>query len=81
LGRRALAGDAGPAICWVGSNDGYTLYDQVAYDNDGQTSGNCGMEGDAGVTAGVVALRRRQVRNFLTLLMMSNGAVVGDTDI
>ena len=61
------------SVNYIVSHDGYTLYDQVAYANDGQLSWNCGAEGDAGTGADVLALRRRQARNFLTLLLMSNG--------
>jgi glycogen operon protein len=62
------------SVNYVVSHDGYTLYDQVAYQGDGsQNSWNCGFEGDAGVPADVLALRQRQVRNFMTVLMMSNG--------
>jgi glycogen operon protein len=62
------------SVNYIVSHDGYTLYDQVAYDGDGsQLSWNCGIEGDAGATDDVLALRKSQVRNFLTLLLMSNG--------
>jgi len=62
------------SVNYIVSHDGYTLYDQVAYNGDGsQSSWNCGVEGDANATADVLVLRRRQVRNFLTLLLMSNG--------
>jgi len=62
------------SVNYIVSHDGYTLYDQVSYNGDGsQKSWNCGVEGDAGATADVIALRQRQARNFLTLLLMSNG--------
>ena len=62
------------SVNYIVSHDGYTLYDQVSYQADaGQSSWNCGFEGDAGVGANVVTLRKRQARNFLTILMMSNG--------
>jgi isoamylase len=62
------------SVNYIVSHDGYTLYDQVAYNGDGsQSSWNCGVEGDANAAADVLVLRRRQVRNFLTLLLMSNG--------
>jgi glycogen operon protein len=61
------------SVNYIVSHDGYTLYDQVAYTNDGQLSWGCGFEGDAGVPANVLTLRKRQARNFLTVLMMSNG--------
>jgi isoamylase len=55
------------------SHDGYTLYDQVSYTNNDQSSWGSGFEGDNGVPADVLALRKRQARNFLTILMLSNG--------
>ena len=36
-------------------------------------SWNCGFEGDDGVKADVLALRKRQAKNFFSLLMLSNG--------
>jgi glycogen operon protein len=61
------------SVNYIVSHDGFTLYDQVSYTNNDQSSWNCGFEGDAGVGADVVALRKRQAKNFLTILMMSNG--------
>jgi glycogen operon protein len=69
-------------------HDGFTLYDLVAYsqkhneanghdDTDGSDdnrSWNCGWEGDDGVPDEVMELRVRQAKNFMTLLMMSNGS-------
>jgi isoamylase len=71
----------------ITSHDGFTLYDLVSYNakhnwangNDNQDgtdanySWNCGYEGDNGVVDEVIALRRRQVKNFFCLLMLSNG--------
>jgi len=75
------------SINYVVSHDGFTLYDTVAYNQkynqangqnntDGPSdniSWNCGFEGDAGAPAEVQKLRRQQVRNFFTILMLSNG--------
>jgi len=75
------------SVNYVTSHDGFTLYDLVSYngkrnwanghDNQDGTdenySWNCGHEGDEGVPADVLALRRRQVKNFCSLLMLSNG--------
>jgi len=75
------------SINYVVSHDGFSLYDTVAYNQkynqangenntDGPSeniSWNCGFEGDAGVPAEVQKLRRQQVRNFFTILMLSNG--------
>ncbi len=75
------------SINYITSHDGFTLYDLVAYnekhnhanghDNqDGTTdnfSWNCGHEGDEDVPKNVLALRRRQVKNFCCLLFLANG--------
>jgi glycogen operon protein len=74
------------SINFVTSHDGYSLRDLVSYqqkhneangeDNrDGDSdnrSWNCGAEGETN-DAGVVALRARQMRNFLTTLVLSTG--------
>ncbi len=75
------------SVNYVNSHDGFTLYDLVAYNHrhneangennqDGHRenfSWNCGWEGDQGTPPEVLALRRKQVRNFFALLMVSNG--------
>ena len=75
------------SVNFVTAHDGFCLYDLVSYNfkhndanghgnNDGaddNRSWNSGWEGDDGVPAEVLALRRRQVRNFFCLLMLSNG--------
>jgi glycogen operon protein len=58
-------------VNYVDSHDGPTLYDLVAY-NSGE-GWNCGQEGDVGVAEDVMRLRKQQVKNFCTLLMLSNG--------
>ena len=40
---------------------------------DHNLSWNCGWEGDDGVPDDVLALRRRQAKNFCCLLMLANG--------
>ena len=69
------------------AHDGFTLYDLVSYqtkhnlaNGNGNTDGtddnrswNCGWEGDDGVPVEVLDLRRRQMRNLLTLLLCSAG--------
>jgi isoamylase len=71
----------------VTAHDGFCLYDLVSYSrkhneangegnrdgNDFNVSWNCGWEGDKGASAAVLALRRRQVRNFCALLFLANG--------
>ncbi|HSN71631.1 MAG TPA: glycogen debranching protein GlgX, partial [Steroidobacteraceae bacterium] len=80
-GRRPYA-----SINFVTAHDGFTLTDLVSYNrkhneanlddnNDGEDhnrSGNCGVEGPTDDPA-VVELRRRQKRNFLTTLFLSQG--------
>jgi glycogen operon protein len=75
------------SVNFVTAHDGLCLYDLVAYDRkhneanghdnlDGAAddrSWNCGWEGDDGAPAEVLALRRRQIKNFFALLMLANG--------
>jgi isoamylase len=84
---RAEAYHAYQSVNFVTSHDGFTLYDLVSYNekhnwangNNNQDgtkdnySWNCGQEGDEGVSSDVLALRRKQVKNFFCLLMLSNG--------
>jgi hypothetical protein len=72
---------------FTSAHDGFCLYDLVAYNQkhnaanghnntdgtDDNVSWNCGWEGDVNAPAEVLALRRRQVKNFFCLLMLSNG--------
>jgi isoamylase len=74
------------SINFVTSHDGFTLLDLVSYNErhnwengEGNTDGhpenlswNCGEEGPSS-RGGVVRLRRRQQRNFLTVLCLSQG--------
>jgi glycogen operon protein len=80
-GRRPLA-----SINFVVAHDGFTLADLVSYNgkhneangegnrdgSDDNRSWNCGVEGPTDDEA-VRALRRRQQRNFLTTLLLSQG--------
>jgi len=75
------------SVNYVTCHDGFTLYDLVAYgqkrnwanghdnrDGPGENySWNCGWEGDEGASREVLALRKRQARNFCALLFLSNG--------
>jgi isoamylase len=75
------------SVNFITAHDGFCLYDLVSYNNkhneanghrntdgtDDNRSWNCGWEGDAGAPPEVLALRGRQVRNFICLLMLSNG--------
>jgi glycogen operon protein len=75
------------SVNFVDCHDGFNLYDLVAYNTkhnlpnghgntdgtDANFSWNCGWEGDDGVPPEVLALRKRQVKNFCALLMLSNG--------
>ena len=74
-------------VNYIDCHDGFTLYDLVSYnqkhnwknghDNqdgmDANFSWNCGHEGDESAPAEVLALRRKQAKNFFCLLMLSNG--------
>ncbi|HET9988748.1 MAG TPA: alpha-amylase family glycosyl hydrolase, partial [Kofleriaceae bacterium] len=62
------------------SHDGFTLYDLVAYRTkrnadgaDENFSSNHGWEGDEGAPLEVLALRERQAKNLIALLMLANG--------
>ncbi|WP_369217630.1 glycogen debranching protein GlgX [Streptomyces flavofungini] len=80
-GRRPLA-----SINFTTCHDGFTLHDLVSYNDkhneangennrDGEShnrSWNCGAEGDTD-DAAVLALRERQMRNFIATLMLSQG--------
>jgi isoamylase len=75
------------SVNYIDAHDGFTLYDLVSYNQkhnwpnghsnqdgmDENYSWNCGYEGDEGVPADVMALRRKQVKNFCCLLLLSNG--------
>jgi isoamylase len=74
-------------VNYVTCHDGFTLYDLVSYNDrhnwanghqntDGPAdnhSWNCRWEGDDGAAAEIVRLRKRQIKNFCTLLCLSNG--------
>ncbi len=78
--------DAHRSINFVTCHDGFTLHDLVSYDvkhneengecnRDGRDvnfSWNCGVEGPTDDPA-VFALRARQMKNLLTILMLSQG--------
>ena len=74
------------SINYVTSHDGSTLYDLVTYnhkrnwangeenrDGSHEHRWNSGWEGDENIPPEIVSLRKRQARNFVTLLMLSNG--------
>ena len=75
------------SVNYVTAHDGFCLYDLVSYNQKhNETNGhanrdgpndnrswNCGWEGDDGAPPEVLALRRQQVKNFFTLLMLANG--------
>jgi isoamylase len=75
------------SVNYINSHDGFTLYDLVSYSQknnwangngnrdgmDANYSWNCGWEGDHGVPAEVLALRKKQVKNCCCLLLLSNG--------
>jgi glycogen operon protein len=75
------------SVNYVTAHDGFTLYDLVSYNRkrnqanghnntdgpDENYSWNCGWEGDDGVPASVLELRKRQAKNFCCLLLLANG--------
>src|SRR3989441_4129049 len=88
-GRRPRA-----SINFVTAHDGFTLHDLVSYNDkhneangegnrdgiDENLSWNCGAEGETD-NPDIEALRQRQVKNFVTLLLLSQGVpmfVAGD---
>jgi glycogen operon protein len=89
------ASHAYQSVNFVDCHDGFCLYDVVSYDTkhneangpgheggtDDNLSNNCGVEGDAGVTPDILALRRLRVKGFFALLLVANGTpmfVMGD---
>ena len=83
-----LYGERGPwaTVNFVTAHDGFTLWDLVSYNNkhnyangeDGRDgandnySWNCGWEGETDDPT-ILGLRERQFKNFLTILMVSQG--------
>jgi isoamylase len=75
------------SVNFITAHDGFCLYDLVSYNQkynqanghgntdgtDDNRSWNCGWEGDVNAPAEVLQLRRRQIKNFCCLLMLSNG--------
>ena len=74
------------SINFVSCHDGFTLWDLVSYNQkhnlangennrdgtDQNLSWNCGVEGET-ADPNVLALRRRQARNFMAILLLSQG--------
>ena len=87
-GSNDMYGDRGAeaSINFVTCHDGFTLYDLVSYNDkhneangEGNRDGcndnyswNCGIEGDTD-DAGINALRFRQMKNMMTILLTSRG--------
>jgi isoamylase len=60
------------SLNYFDSHDGLTLYDLVSYNSP--DSWNCGERDSEGrVNTDVMKLRKRQVKNFVCLLLLSNG--------
>jgi len=84
---RAEAYHAFQTVNYINSHDGFTLNDLVSYNQkhnwsnghnnqdgmDENYSWNCGHEGGDAALSEVSALRRKQVKNFCCLLLLSNG--------
>lgn len=75
------------SVNYITSHDGSTMFDMVAYegkynwangernrDGSHEFKWNCGFEGERNAPPEVVRLRKQQVKNFITLLMLSNGS-------
>jgi isoamylase len=74
------------SINFITCHDGFTLNDLVSYNHkrnehngqnntdgmDDNNSWNCGCEGECG-DASVEAMRQRQIKNFFTILLLSQG--------
>jgi glycogen operon protein len=74
------------SVNFITCHDGFTLWDLVSYEQkrneangeesrdgcDNNLSWNCGVEGDTGEPQ-ILELRRRQARNFLSLMFLSQG--------
>ena len=74
------------SINFITCHDGFTLWDLVSYNHkyslangennhdgtDQNLSWNCGIEGET-ADLNVLALRRRQARNFMAILLLSQG--------
>lgn len=75
------------SINFINSHDGFTLYDTLSYNQkhnssngfnntDGSNdnfSWNCGQEGDNQLPAEILQLRKKQAKNLITILLLSNG--------
>ena len=86
---QADARHPGASVNFVTAHDGFTLRDLVSYNSkhndangeggrdgsDDNRSWNCGAEGDTDDER-VLALRHRQLRNFLTTLLLSQGVTM-----
>ncbi|MHB8677495.1 MAG: glycogen debranching protein [Candidatus Acidiferrales bacterium] len=60
------------SLNYVSCHDGLTLYDLVSYNSP--ESWNCGdRDGEEGISTDVMKLRKRQVKNFVCLLLLANG--------
>lgn len=60
------------SLNYIDSHDGAPLYDLASYNSP--ESWNCGgPDGEQGLTDSVLRLRKRQVKNFCCLLLLSNG--------
>lgn len=78
--------NANHTIHFITAHDGFTLWDLVSYEskhneqngeynrdgNNSNYSSNCGVEGETGDLE-INALRKRKVKNFLALLLLSKG--------
>jgi isoamylase len=77
------------SVNYVTSHDGFSLYDLVSYnqkhnwanghnnlDGPDDHSWNCGWEGESLLPPEALRLRKQQIKNFCTLLLLSNGTPI-----
>jgi isoamylase len=61
------------SVNYVTCHDGLTLCDLVSYTREEDLSWGCGHEGADGAPQAVMALRKRQAKNFACLLLLASG--------
>jgi len=61
------------SINYISSHDGLCLYDIFAYNDDGQQAWDCGWHGDDNIPENILKFRKKQIKNAICLLMLSNG--------
>jgi isoamylase len=60
------------SLNYISSHDGLTLYDLVSY-NSHESWNSGGSDGEEHISPDVMRLRKKQVKNFISILLLSNG--------